>query len=88
MTAARAHNETGLTGYRLHELAAAFDRVMNPRDWQAPIRSVIPAADRHLVEQAVLWFTHTTPTFEAAAGEADRLVITAPGYRMGTRGQG
>ena len=88
MTASRAYNETGLTGYRLHELAVAFDRVMNPRDWQAPIRSVIAAADRDLMEQAVLWFTHTTASFEEVSGEADRLVITAPGYRMGTRGQG
>ena len=71
------------TGYRLDELAAAFDRVRHPRDWKAPIRAVIPAAQRPLVEKAVIWFTETTPLFEPAAGEIDRLVVTAPGCRVG-----
>jgi hypothetical protein len=87
MTAAEAHTPEGSTGYRLEELAAAFDRVMNPRDWQAPIRSVIPSAERPVVEQAVLWFTHTPAEFEAAPGGFDRLIITALGYRLGARAQ-
>jgi hypothetical protein len=86
MTASGAYNAEGSTGYRQEQLAAAFDRVMNPRDWQAPIRSVIPAAERHLVEQAVLWFTDTVPAFEPAPGETDLLVITAPGYRRRAEG--
>jgi len=77
------HNPQMSTGYRLEQLAAAFDRVMHPRDWQAPIRSVIPAEERHLVEKAVLWFTDTTPEFKAVPGESDRLIITASGYRAG-----
>jgi len=87
MTASVADNPEGATGYRLDQLAAAFDRVMNPRDWQAPIRSVIPATERHVVERAVLWFTDTVPAFEAAPGAADQLVITAPGYRLGRDGR-
>lgn len=83
MTAFAAHRPERATGYRLDQLATAFDRVMNPRDWQAPIRSVIPAAERHVVETAVRWFTATVPSFEPAPGEVDRLVITAPGYRLG-----
>jgi len=86
MTASVAGNPEGATGYRLDELAGAFDRVMNPRDWQGPIRSVIPSADRHVVEKAVLWFTDTVPAFEAAPEGSDRLVITAPGYRLGRDG--
>ena len=77
------HNPQFSTGYRLEQLAAAFDRVMNPRDWQAPIRSLIPADERHVVEKAVLWFTDTAPEFEPVPGELDRLMITAPGYRVG-----
>jgi hypothetical protein len=74
------------TGYRLDELASAFDRVRDPRDWKAPIRSVIPARERHVVEKAVLWFSVTAPDFEAAPGETDRLVVMARGYRHGPAG--
>lgn len=81
MPASVSYDPESSTGYRLDQLAAAFDRVMNPRDWQAPIRSVIPAEARHVVEHAVRWFTETDPAFEPVPGETDRLVITAPGYR-------
>jgi hypothetical protein len=87
MTASEAFTPEGSTGYRLDELAASFDRVMNPRDWQAPIRSVIAAAERQVVEQAVLWFTHTAAEFEPAPGDSGRLIITALGYRLGARRQ-
>lgn len=72
------------TGYRLEQLAGAFDRVRHSRDWRGPIRAVIPAADRSLVEQAVLWFMNAAPAFESVPGDADRLVVTAPGSPMPT----
>jgi hypothetical protein len=75
-----------MTGYRMEQLAAAFDRVRNPRDWKAPIRAVIPVTQRPVVEKAVLWFTDTVPEFVAAPGETDRLVVSAPGYRHGPAG--
>jgi hypothetical protein len=84
MTLSVGHDPKQVTGYRLDQLASAFDRVMNPRDWKAPIRSVILTAERELVEKAVLWFTSSVPAFEPAPGETDRLVVTAPGYRGGT----
>ena len=74
------------TGYRHEQLAAAFDRVRNPRDWQAPIRAHIPAADRPVVEQAVQWFTNTVPVFLPAPGREGRLLVRAPGYRLGPAG--
>jgi hypothetical protein len=83
MTASVAYGPKRLTGYRLDQLAAAFDRVRDPRDWKAPIRAVIPEADLLVVEKAVLWFTGTVPVFEVAPGETDRLVVLAPGYRLG-----
>jgi hypothetical protein len=86
MTASMAYNPQRSTGYRLDQLASAFDRVRDPRDWKAPIQSVIPAAERHVVEKAVLWFTDTVPAFEPAPGEADRLVVMAQGYRHGPAG--
>jgi hypothetical protein len=81
MTASLGYDAKRSTGYRFEQLAAAFDRVRDPRDWKAPIRSVIPASDRDVVEQAVLWFTAAAPAFQAVPGETDRLEITAPGYR-------
>jgi hypothetical protein len=86
MTASKAYDPKRVTGYRLEQLAAAFDRVRHARDWKAPIRAVIPAAERPVVEEAVRWFTETVPVFEAAPGGADRLVVTSPGYRLGPSG--
>ena len=85
MTASVAYDPKRLTGYRLDELAAAFDRVRNARDWKAPIQAVIPAQERPLVEKAVLWFTDTVPEFLAHPEASDRLVVRAPGYRLGGR---
>jgi hypothetical protein len=76
-----------VTGYRLEQLAAAFDRVRHPQDWKAPIRAVIPARERAVVEKAVLWFTETEPVFEPAPGGTDRLMVMAPGYRHGPAGE-
>jgi len=86
MTASEAYDPKRVTGYRLEQLAAAFDRVRDPRDWKAPIRAVIPAVERPVVEKAVLWFTETKACFLEAPGETDRLIVVAPGYRMGPAG--
>ena len=86
MSSFEAYDPRRLTGFRLEQLAAAFDRVRNPRDWKAPIRAVIAAGERSVVEQAVLWFTETVAVFEPARGEAERLMVTAPGYRLGPAG--
>ena len=83
MTALPASQPQWAPGYRMEQLAAAFDRVMNPRDWKAPIRSVIPEAERDLVGQAVRWFTNTDPVFEPAPGQPDCLVVVALGYQLG-----
>ena len=45
MTASEAYDPKRMTGYRLEQLAAAFDRVRDPRDWKAPIRAVIPVVE-------------------------------------------
>ena len=74
------------TGYRLEQLASAFDRVRDPQDWKAPIRAVIPVVERPIVEKAVLWFTETEPRFEQVPGETDWLIVMAPGYRLGPAG--
>lgn len=87
MTASAMYNPKHGTGFRLEQLAAAFDRVRHPRDWKAPIRAVIPAVERPVVEKAVLWFTHTVPMFEAAPGATDQLVVTSLGYRLGPVGE-
>lgn len=87
MTASLACDPVRTTGYRLDQLAAAFDRVRNARDWKAPIQAVIKADERPIVEKAVLWFTDTVPVFVQASGEADRLLVRAEGYRLGPAGE-
>jgi hypothetical protein len=86
MAASVACDPERLTGYRREQLAAAFERVRNPQDWKAPIQAVIPAAEWHLVEKAVLWFTATVPKFLPVPGTPDQLVVKAPGYRLGPAG--
>lgn len=83
MTASQAYNPLHETGFRLDQLAAAFDRVRDPRDWMAPVRAEIPAAARAVTEQAVLWFTDTLPEFDASQRHPGHLTVTAPGYRRG-----
>lgn len=87
MAAAAAYDPKRSTGYGHEQLAAAFDRVRNPRDWKAPIRAVIPAEERPVVEKAVLWFTDTAPEFEVDPEAADRLLVRASGYRLGPAGR-
>ena len=72
-----------VTGYRMDQLASAFDRIRDARDWQAPIRAVIPVEERPVVEKAVLLFTNTVPEFTPAPGSGDHLVVVARGYRLG-----
>ena len=86
MTASVACNPEQETGFRLDQLASAFDRVRNPRDWKAPVRAEIPAVARSVTEQAVRWFTDTTPEFEASPEHPGRLTVTARGYRLGQAG--
>ena len=86
MSAPAAHDARPQAGYRLDQLASAFSRVQNHRDWKAPIRAVIQADDRPLVEAAVRWFTNTVPAFEAAPGPDGGLVVVAAGYRLGPAG--
>lgn len=85
MTASLAYDPVRMTGYRQDQLAAAFDRVRNERDWHGPISAVIRQEDRMLVEWAVYWFTGTTPTF-MATGQPGQLAVSAPGYRQGPAG--
>lgn len=87
MTASLAYDPIRMTGFRLDQLAEAFDRVRDPRDWKAPIRAVIPEDQRSVVEQAIRWFTDTEPVFIAGPRGGTDLVVLAPGYRRGPTGQ-
>jgi hypothetical protein len=84
MTQSLAFDPERLTGYRQEQLATAFDRVCDPRDWKGPIRAEIPEEDRVVVERAVYWFTDTVPMFTALPGASGRLEVRARGYRLGS----
>ena len=81
-----AHDRHDHHQFRLDEVAAAFDRVRNHRDWKAPIRAVIHASDRDIVAAAISWFTGTTAQFHVHPQQPDRLLVEAPGQRLGPRG--
>ncbi len=74
-------------GLRQLHLVRAFDQVRDPRDWKAPIQAVIPATERRLVQKAVIIFTGTWPQFARVPGEPESLIVTAPGYRLGSSGE-
>jgi hypothetical protein len=83
MVQAQPETSERVTDFRFEQLAAAFDRVINGRDWQAPIRARIPVADRQIVETAVIWFTETVPSFETLPDDAGYLMVSAIGFRRG-----
>ncbi len=83
MTTSEMYDPRPTTGYRMDQLATAFDRVRDPHDWRGPIHAVIPVEDRLLVEQAVRWFTNTLPHFRTVPEAQDRLLVTSAGHRNG-----
>ena len=87
MTEAETGNPGSVTGFRLDQLKEAFERVCDPRDWRAPIRAVIPAVERLLVEKAVRWYAETEPRFEVVPGDRTLLTVVAPGYRGSWAGE-
>lgn len=72
--------------YRHDEIALAFDRIRDHHDWKAPIHAVIHASERELVAAAVAWFTGTVAEFQELEADSDRLIVDAPGQRLGPRG--
>lgn len=73
------------SAYTHEQLAQAFDRVRDPRDWRGPVRAEIPIEMQALVAEAVIRFTATDPVFEPAA-RPELLLATAPGYLQGPWG--
>lgn len=69
------------TGFRLDELASAFDRVRDGQDWQGPVHGEIEGSQRDVTQQAVIWFTQTVPYFHPSPANHGRLIVTAPGHR-------
>ena len=68
--------------FRSQELAQAFDRVRDARDWRGPVRAEIPAEMEALVAEAIIQFTATAPVF-LPTGQSTLLLATAPGYLQG-----
>lgn len=75
-----------VTGFSHSELTGAFKRVCDPLDWKGPIFAEIPAMDRRVVQKAIYWFTATIPVFATVPRNAERLIVTATGYRLGPAG--
>ena len=82
MTEPNARDPDDGTRFRLDQLMEAFERVRDPRNWRGPIRAMIPAVDRLLVEKAVRWYAEVEARFEDVPGDGQWLMVLAPGYRM------
>ena len=70
-------------------LEAAFNMVADPNDWRAPIDAYVPKdTDLVLLEEAIVFYTATTPTFTVALGKDQvmRIRVRADGYRAGPAG--
>lgn len=67
-------------------LEAAFHIVANPKDWKAPIDTVIAAHPTllEMIADAIVHFTATVPTFVET--EHGRVRVRAAGYRAGPAG--
>jgi hypothetical protein len=85
-TASMAKDPMRLTGFTHAKLTEAFARVCDRADWKGPIFAQIPATERRVVQQAIYWFTATVPVFAAIPRDADHLIVTATGYRLGPAG--
>ena len=68
------------------DLEQAFRKVSDPNDWRGPIDAVIDDADRHVVGEAVAYFTATSAEFHPVPGQPGKLRVTAVGYRCGPAG--
>lgn len=69
------------------QLSEAFDRVSDPLNWKNPIDRVVSIADareRAMIEEAVVFFTGSRPTFtkvnRPASGGPDNYRVKAAGY--------
>lgn len=74
-----------LGGYTQEQLQVAFNQVVNPDDWRAPICARVPLDKFNgpLIKFAIEFYTATMPTFVACG---DKILVTADGYRKGPAG--
>ena len=49
--------------YTDFELRQAFELVQNREHWKNPVNAVINECDKEIVQEAVIYFTATVPTF-------------------------
>ena len=69
-------------GYSRQELGELFDFVCDPKDWRAPIDTVINSAAVQDVEVAVMFFTGT-PVSVTPDSSPGMVRVRADGYRNG-----
>lgn len=70
--------------YTDFELRQAFELVQNREHWKNPVNAVINECDKEIVQEAVIYFTATVPTFTQLAD--GKLRVQAAGYWAGPAG--
>lgn len=66
--------------FHIRTLREAFSQVASRSNWKAPIAWIIEGKDRAVVDEAIVFFTGSVPTFTKAEGDTGRLVVKAEGY--------
>lgn len=66
--------------FHIQTLSEVFSQVASRSNWKAPIAWIIEGKDRAVVEEAIIFFTGSVPTFTKAEGDTGRLVVKAEGY--------
>ena len=71
--------------FKHDELKAAFEAVINQKDWQAPIDAWVPVKDKFLTTCAIAYYTSDEAKQFGAAIDG-KVRITSRGYRDGPCG--
>lgn len=66
-------------GYKIKDLAEAFESVRNPGNWKTAITTIIDDKDRAIIDKALIFYTGAGIQKEVPAGDG-RLAIWSPGY--------
>lgn len=74
--------------YTQEELETAFKKVQDKKHWKNPIKAFIDKADQMVVQEAIIHFTATVPTFTKInqGPNKGKVLVQAEGYYMGPAG--
>ena len=73
-------------GFRVCDMEKVFNRMVDPKDWRAPINATIPYRLYDIAAAAVEFFTATTLEVVGSMPITGDLLVKSIGYRAGPAG--